>query len=278
MIRRNAGDDFLLIAQSDHAALAGELAARFGNGLFARPQNRHAVLTAINLHDQGWPIHDDEPTLNDRGQPRDVFEMPRDIDLQVWAASADRAAAVDPYAGLLVSLHSLALSAHTTASLTAKSGQFDPQKMHEQFALNKFQHREIERQEQLRRELGMDLNVPTKLGLAEPRASETEDRVLFDFRLLQAMDLISLNLCCSHWPADHADEVFHSPGGDAVTLKIRRYSATELTVTPWPFEAQRIDLAVKFRRMRAVAFASVEEFREAYRSAGTEELRVAVSV
>jgi hypothetical protein len=276
MIRRHDGEGFLLITQVDHAALAAELAARVGNGIFARLGK--AALTAIRLHDSGWPLHDDEPTLNAGGLPTDVFETPKPIDLMVWAASADRAQAVDPYAGLLVSLHSLALSIHATASTAARTGQFDPQKMHDQFAVNKFQHREIERQEQLRRQLGMDESIPLKHGLAELRASADEDRVLFDFRMLQAMDLISLCLCCSRWPQDHADDVLQSVGGDTVTLKLRRYSETEITVTPWPFDVQRIELTVPYRRLPAKPFGSVEDFCTAYRTAAVEALCLGVAV
>lgn len=278
MIRRNAGDDFLLITQTDHAALAGELAARFGNGLFARPLPRQQVLNAIRMHDDGWPLHDDEPTLNSKGFPTDLLEMSKAVDLQVWAASAERAQAVDPYAGLLVSLHSLSLSIHTSAAPVAKDKQFDPVRLHEQFDINKFQHREIERQAQLRQQLGMDTGLPLKHGLAEPHASKDEDRVLFDFRLLQAMDLISLNLCCSHFPQDHTNDVLEEPGGHAVVLKIRRYSETELTVTPWPFDVERIEVKVPGRRVPARRYESVEEFRTVYQAAAREELRLAIVV
>jgi hypothetical protein len=278
MIRRTSGTDFLLIKQTDHAATAAELAARFGNGLFARPLPRQPVLTAIALHDQGWPLHDDEPTLDAKGLPTDVFETRKAVDRMVWAASADRAQAVDPYAGLLVSLHSLSLSIHAPTSAVAVVKRFDPQQMLDQFELNKFQHREVERQEQLRRQLGMDLTLPLTHGLAEPRASAEEDRVLFDFRLLQAMDLISLCLCCSHWPQNHTNDVLQSPGGDALTLKIRRCSQTELTVSPWPFDVERIEVKVPCRRVPGKRYSSVEEFRARYRAAIPEVLRLSVAV
>jgi hypothetical protein len=46
----------------------------------------------IELHDCGWPLHDERPTLNEAGLPLDVFESPRAIALEVWQASAERAA------------------------------------------------------------------------------------------------------------------------------------------------------------------------------------------
>ena len=102
MIRRADGADFLLIAQHDHALLAGTLAEQFGNEYFATPEPRDSVLIAVSQHDCGWPLHDDQPTLNKSDHPLDVFETPQNIALEVWTASVDRAAAKDPYAGLLV--------------------------------------------------------------------------------------------------------------------------------------------------------------------------------
>src|SRR5918996_3103727 len=98
MIRRDADGEFLLIAQHDHALVAGVLAEHFGNQRFAQPEPRDATIRGVSLHDSGWPLHDDEPTINPRGLPSDVFETTRPVALKVWTASADRAAAEDPYA------------------------------------------------------------------------------------------------------------------------------------------------------------------------------------
>ena len=46
----------------------------------------------VSLHDCGWPLHDDRPTLNSQGQPLHVFETPVTLATQVWTASARRAA------------------------------------------------------------------------------------------------------------------------------------------------------------------------------------------
>lgn len=217
MIRREAGNEFILITQNDHAILAAELAGHFGNSRFAAPRRRESVLSGVRLHDAGWPLHDDEPTLNPSHQPLDVFETPRPIALKVWCASAERAAAADTYGGLLASLHSLALSIYATTHAPHQHEKFDISQMHERFEVNKFQHREVERQEQLRRRLGLRTDLPLKHGLAEPNASPEDDQVMFDFRLLQAMDLISLCLCCTKPPAEQTQDVFKQPGGKCYT-------------------------------------------------------------
>src|SRR5687768_7604223 len=176
MIRRQQGDDWLLITQHDHALLAGELAEHFGNDRFAPPDPMESVLKGVRLHDSGWPLHDDnEPTLNARGEPLDVFEVSRPIALKVWQASVDRAAAQDPYAGLLTSLHVLSLSVFATSETEFQHEKFDMDDTQTKFAVTKFQHHEIERQELLRSKLGLRTDRPTLHGGHKYSVQKPED-------------------------------------------------------------------------------------------------------
>src|SRR3954471_21700194 len=125
MIRRDVGDAFLLIAQHDHAHMAAQLAEVFGNEQFAEPDPFDQAVLGVALHDCGWPLHDDQPTLNAQGLPLDVFESPARIAIKVWTTSADRAAARDPYAGLLTSLHVLSLSVFATTQTSFEHEKFD---------------------------------------------------------------------------------------------------------------------------------------------------------
>ena len=65
---------------------------------------------------------------------------------------------------------------HDTASVSEHE-HFDVAKLSERFEVNKFQHREVERQEQLRRQLGLRTDLPLTHGLAEPQASAEDDQV-----------------------------------------------------------------------------------------------------
>lgn len=282
MIRRDVSNEYLLIKQNDHAILAGQLAEHFGNERFAerfaRPERRESALAAVYMHDAGWPLHDDAPTLNAHHRPLDVFEVPRHVGLKVWTASAERAAAVDPYAGLLVSLHSLALSIFaTTQRPPGEHEHFDVARLTERFEVNKFQHREIERQEQLRRQLGLRTDLPLTHGLAEPHASAEDDRLAFDFRMLQAMDLISLCLCCTHPPADKTQDVFPKPGAAPLHLKLKRDGEGVVHVDPWPFDVARIELLVPFRRVPGRAYRDADDLRDSLVAAPSEELAVVVA-
>lgn len=278
MIRRDVSSQCFLITQNDHAILAGRLAERFGNDRFARPAPVDSVLAAVRLHDTGWPLHDDAPTLNAHQRPLDVFEISRPIGLKVWAASAERATAVDPYAGLLVSLHSLALSIYATSlHPPGEHEHFDVAKLSERFEVNKFQHREVERQEQLRRQLGLRTDLPLTHGLAAPHASPQDDALAFNFRMLQAMDLVSLCLCCTHPPAEKTQELFPRSGKTPLHLKLRRGARGELRIDPWPFDTQRIDLTVPFRRLPDRAYRDVADFHETLGRCAVEQLALVLS-
>lgn len=268
MIRRDDGDGWLLITQSDHAALSGELAKHIGNERFGRVTEK--VIIACGMHDAGWPMHDYLPTLNALQLPLDVFESPREISFPIWTASAEQAARVDPYVGLLVSLHSLALSALPVEMPT----EFHASQMKERFENNKFQHRQIEMQEKLRTQLGMRTDIPLTLGLAEMGIDPREDQLIFDFRWLQAMDQISLAVCCTHVPFNHAD-VHPQPGQQHTSMRFAQ-QGDDLHIWPWPFDASEMACTIRGRRMQQKTWDSVESFHAAYNDAPIEEIQIRI--
>jgi hypothetical protein len=276
MIRRTVGNHSLLFTQDAHARLAGDLARHVGNAAFTA-LSEPAVL-ATTLHDAGWPLHDDAPTLNPDHLPLDVFEVSHPIGLKVWAASADRAQAADPYAGLLVSLHALSLSVYATTRTTQPHEKFDTASSIERFEVNKFQHKEIERQENLRRALGMRVDLPLTCGLAQPNLDPREDQLHFDFRLLQAMDQLSLAICCTHPPMPQSGPVHPHPGSPTTHFAFRRAANdTDVTVHPWPFNAPEIPVTLPTRRLPTGPWADEPTFRAAYAAAPEEQFPLRVT-
>jgi hypothetical protein len=274
MIRRRVGDEFWLILQHDHALLSGKLAEHWGNDRFAKPQAATAVL-GISLHDCGWPIHDDRPTLNKDRLPIDVFETTLSTGLSVWTESAKRAAERDAYAGLLVSLHAMSLSA-LAMSQVFDNEHFDIKDSRVRFEVNKFQHAQIELQERLRKQLGLRTDIPLRLGIAEKSTDPREQALEFDFRLLQAMDKMSLCLCCTKPPFASIEPVINRPGGKAMALRVQRPEPERLEVSPWPFDAARIDLSFPYRRVPVKPFADQQSFLNGYASAAVEQFACSV--
>jgi hypothetical protein len=275
MIRHRQGNDFLLITQDDHARLSGRFAELIGNGPFTPPSPRDEVIRGASLHDCGWPLHDDQPTLNLKGEPLHVLESPMAIATRVWTESARRAhEEAGPYAGLLVSIHVFTLSA------SAKKDDGMPhERAHsreEHFLLNQFQQAQIEHQEDLRRQLGLRTDRPLKLGLLAKRGiDEQEDRLSCNYAWVKAMDAISLDLCCSENLFPKLDWVQPRPGAEPVTIRVE-HPGEGLALDPWPFNVDRIERKVPCRRVPARAYASEAEFREIYAAAPREQFTVRV--
>ena len=275
MIRHRRGDEFLLIAQHDHALLSGKFAAALGNADFAAPSPFEETVNGVSLHDCGWPLHDEKPTLNGNGLPLHVLESTMSVAIPVWSESARRASEVDPYTGLLVSLHVLALSSIAQTNDPTPHERYRDAK--DLFELNKFQHRQAELQEGLRARCGLRTDVPLNQGLARFGVDVREDLLLFNYNLLKACDRLSLDLCCSEPLFETIEDVYPRPGAAPLTIELRHTGGSALTVRPWPFDVDRLEHEVPCRRVPARAYGSDEEFRAAFDQASCDTLRVRLS-
>lgn len=279
MIRRSvelpSGEtQFWLIAQHDHAIIAGQLAAAFGNQLYAPPSYGERTVLGVAMHDAGWPIHDDAPQLNDVGFPSDVFETPVERGTIVWEASAARAETAEPYAGLLTSIHVQRLAGRYDQTFPKLSNR-------ERFWLIRFRNDQAQRQMRLRKALGMSVDRPLELGLAlasdaGAEQDPAEQRLAFDVRLLQAMDMLSLCICCTDPPAQQIGPLLRRPGGPSLPIHVERPSAQRLIVHPWPFGAGMTSVSVPYCAVPARRFDDAEDLRAALARSPTASFEVAI--
>ena len=76
MIRRKDSEGWILVSQHDHAMLAGEIIALWGNDAFTRPRPFEEVVFAVSQHDSGWKEWDSHPKINpENGYPANFMEM-----------------------------------------------------------------------------------------------------------------------------------------------------------------------------------------------------------
>ena len=160
--------EWWLIAQADHAALAGDLAAC--SDWAELPRTDAEILQAIRLHDQGWSVFDSRPKI-EQGRPLSFLDVGAEEFLRAWEGSIDRAALSGPLAGVLVSEHFCRLGRHRLEL------RDDPPETCEMVA--GFLEAESARQGRL---------------TAQQSRSEEQIQLLVD--LLQLFDLLSLYLCC----------------------------------------------------------------------------------
>src|SRR5271169_976931 len=120
MLRLETETGWWLVTHPDHAHLAGAFAERWGNDLFPSPEPRENVLRGISRHDDGWAARDAAPQITRQRKPSAFsnelvgkYSGFEEIDLPDYLAVRDRAvrmiAAEDPYAAVLISVHTCSL-------------------------------------------------------------------------------------------------------------------------------------------------------------------------
>lgn len=105
MIIRSTEDHLLLIAQSDHAAVAETIVGAWQRDGFPVAPRRRTVLLATRRHDDGWIDEDRSPLVDEAsGRLVDFANAPDAVKQRIWP----RALALltdTPYAGALVAEH-----------------------------------------------------------------------------------------------------------------------------------------------------------------------------
>lgn len=270
MIRRDAGPNFHLIPQHNHALLAAKFAQHLGKNPFTQPSPHDLVMQAIANHDAGWQSHDNTPILNPTHYPLHVFEAPISLAVQVWSASVEQAKPLGDYTTLLVSLHVMNL-ANIDLTHTKNPTRSDI------FEINKFQHDQVEIQEHLRNALNLSNDHPRNLGLADPNTAPEEDLLRFNFRLLTFMDRISLALCCGKHLFPNLIDIHPASGKKPVPIKATMPTPSTMTLTPWPFTQSKITEKIPAKKIPKKPYKSIEDFQATYHSTPTENLELTIT-
>lgn len=259
-----------LVSQTDHGAVAGFLAAHWGNDDFAQPGRlqklddgrlRSEIVLAIAEHDNGWWEWEAQPDLGDiDGLPLDLSDVLKNqqAGMDRWRLGIPRLSQRHPYASLLISCHAYFLYAARISSNLERErlhplfGKDEPPKLMAG-SLEQAQDflTEIEdQQEELRVRLQQD---------ATTRAWIEPENLMPAVRLLQILDGLSLALSSPLIPAvtgksagmgaDAIDllEVPRNSWQDRVTIHVRPVGERQLTLDPYPFVEERLKVTVPVR-------------------------------
>src|ERR1700728_3808141 len=156
MLRLESKTGWWLVTHVDHAHLAGAFAEKWGNDMFLAPEPRARVLRGIATHDDGWAARDQQPQITRQGKPSAFsvelvgkYSAFEEIDLADYLAVRELAvrmvAAQDPYAALLVSMHTYNLLTARADRITIQAELLP--------LLDAFLARQAQFQEQLRARL-----------------------------------------------------------------------------------------------------------------------------
>lgn len=274
MLVAETDDGYRFVTQRDHATLAGRFADRWGNGAFDRPEPFASVAAAAHHHDDGWWTYDKRPHLHGDGAPVDFTELQPATWIGLYEDGIDSAVELDPYAGLLVSMHG--------AGLRRRRYGLSPSWSDTPEAYADF----VEREEARQCRLAGDLRSEGRLSEADVALLSTlhetgsppegaDSDLWRNYRLLQAWDVLSLAFCTTVEPPGY-DGIGPAPttlGEPDATLDVEPLGDDRFRVEPYPFDVEPLPVSVPTRTVRRDSFDDEASLREAYYAAGREVVR-----
>lgn len=163
MIIHEREHEFVMVAQNDHAGVSRDAAQNWRDDYFLGIERKDSVVLAVREHDRCWIEPDEQPLWNEQTQqPYSFMDYPGSPKLAFYTKGIDEIVQMDPYTGLLCSLH----YASFLKDATSKIGK-------------NFWNEENQRQQELFKELGI----------------AKDEQLTFHLNLLKFCDNLSLYIC-----------------------------------------------------------------------------------
>ena len=255
IVRKEPDGQLLLIGQTDHSRLVGQIGAHWGNERFAIPRPFDSVARAAAYHDYGWLRYETAPILkSEPGETPGFREVPGSAaQLAAYQWCIDWLTSIDRYAGLIVSMHRTGLwrARYNTISYPKNTTP----------------------------KLGADVEQ----FVAANEARQEQERKSFDatelwtnYRLLQVWDLLGLYFCCQDPSEDHIEPIPTGYTGDAAKdarLTLHPLTSRKVAFDPFPFGRRPCEIQLSYRRLPTASYANLDAFRRAYFQAPIEIMR-----
>jgi len=267
----NSYDDsrLMLALQVDHSAVAGFLAAHWGNSVFAEPNPYTSVVLAAQEHDNGWREWEVKPsTLNDEGYPLDYHDGSikylGKLRLDFYQRGVNHVLERDPYAGLLVLMHGVGLMNGGYGRFTYPPDRTD----------NPLVKEYVEDQEEVRARLLDELR-----DSEEFRDYVTDEKLWINYELMTIFDQMGQFLC-NRYPLNNSKARKRSPhhdlnnvpvpvgpGREHVRMTIDPTDEQNAIVQPYPFDADPLVVSFPARLVPNRNYTSTDDFlKEFYKA------------
>ena len=259
IVRSTDTDELILIPQTDHSKLVGQLMAHWGNENFARCEPFDSVVRAAACHDFGWIPYESKPLFDaERGEtPHYLFVANSTAHLKAYQDCTDWLTSVDPYASMLVNMHRTGLWQRRYGVIVHPKAYLHP-----------------------KGQLPMQPTEEVKVFIAKNEAIQAKQRAGLDeaqvwtnYRLLQVCDLLGLYFSC-HEP----DELYITPvptaytgnKSDGVTMTMKPVGPRVVEFEPFPFRARNIHVGLQGKRLSSSKYPNADAFITAYFQAEPE--------
>jgi len=253
MIIQDQGQQLAVIRQTDHAILAGFFAREWGNELFTRPEPFGSFKLAVAEHDNGWSEWELNPQIDDATfAPYSFMSIPTAEHIEIYKRGIDRIVQADPYAGLLTTMHVAGLYDRARATMPGFSAKYV--KSSETQLVTEFVQRL--RLQQLR--LKVDLRAdPERKLLAEEKSLQ------LNLQRMDALDRLSLYFCLAPLADAVIEGVPRDDQGREADWDLRPQSGQAVTLTPYPFRRDPLDISILARRIPKRRYSDDEDLRRA---------------
>lgn len=253
IIRKEPNGNIIVMGQTDHSRLVGQVAAHWGNAQFATPAPYDSVVRAATFHDYGWLRYETSPKIEPAtGEPYPFLKVPLDgPQMASYQWSLDWMADIDAYSGLIVNMHRTGLWKR--------------------------------RYETIKHPMGYNLSSPApeivtfieknEAWQAKTRATFDANQVWTNYVLMQVWDLLGLYFCCQDPYEDFIDPVPTQYGTDrsaGIRLSMKPVGKYKVAFDPYPFDIRPCHIQLGIKRLPKPRYENVEEFRRAFFRADTE--------
>jgi hypothetical protein len=259
IIRSNNAEELILVPQTEHSKLVGQIAANWGNETFSAPTPYASVVRAATYHDFGWLQYESAPLFNaTAGTTLHYLDIPNTRDqLEAHRTWSDWLTRVDTYSGLLVRMHRTGLWQSRYDVIDHPKGYLQPQS------------RKMPRE--------ADVSAFIQANEADQSAQRERfnaDQVWVNYRLLQVWDLLGLYFSCHEpdnlqirpVPRSYDDE------GTGVSLNISPSGRREVRFDPFPFSRHGCRISLGAKRLDRSSFNNEETFQRAFYQAPFESI------
>ncbi len=247
MIVRPVGNTAEIVTRVDHAVVAGALAEAWVEQGPLAFGPREPLVLAARLHDIGWRHWESAPRLNpDSGRPANFLDVVIEEHLRLYRLGLEEVEALDPYAGMLVSMHAAGIytGRYDTQPALRLSRAPNVQVLVDAFIAEREAH----------------------YGALRERLGVSAEELWRNYVLLQAFDRLSLRLCQGD-PAGPGPMEIVLP--DAGTLHVRAEGETE-RLDPWPFTTDVVEVTVPTRVIPLEDYTDDAALVEAFAGAEVE--------
>jgi hypothetical protein len=254
----------ILIRQEDHADLAAQFAAHWGNETFERLNPYNSAVFATQYHDTHFrEVEAELPMDLEAGHPlghRRLMSPLKSLhavrDNVAWIATRDRFAAV------LISMHNTGLQQNRYGVINSwQNGYGSQPKVKTPSPDVAAMIRQLEEGQR------------TAIDDLCKNTPNAERQIRQNYHMLQIFDLLSLYFCCDGYKGQEMQPIRLEPiplgfGSDRrVEIKVIPTGKNAVRLDPYPFDASPLEISVMARVVHNTAGASEDECRvEFFRS------------